>query len=361
MSLGIPPELVAVGLFIGGLAVVLVSVETFIETAAETALEFGVSAFFLTAVLAGADVENAVIGLAAVYEDLPGLAIGTVFGEALFILTVAVGLAGLLTPFETRVPRSYLLLVVGSPLLLVALALDGTLSQFDGAVLTAAFVPAFGAVYALERNQETRYLAAEEVEEALEEDGADDAERDGEDDADEHATDAIADGDGLREALAVAPLSERFEARYGGYYKLGLLVLATAGMTVGSQVAVTGAEELLVVLGVTGTAFGATVVGFVSSLEELFLTVEPVREGRPDIGVGNVVGSMLFFVTANAGVVALVRPIPLDGSVFAVHLPFFFLSLLLVAGVFWRGEVNRADGVALLVVYVAYWGANYLL
>ncbi|HET7325200.1 MAG TPA: sodium:calcium antiporter [Halococcus sp.] len=341
MPFGIPPELVAVGFFLCGLAVVLVSVETFIETSAETALEFGVSAFFLTAVLAGADIENAVIGLAAVYKGLPGLAIGTVFGEALFILTVAVGLAGLLTPFETEVPHSYLLLIVGSPILLVVLAVDGTLTQLDGVILTLAFVPAFGAIYALERNQETRYFASEEVEEALEDD------------------DAVTDGG--REPLADTSWGERFEARFGGYYKLGVLVLATIGMTVGSEVAVTGAKELLTVLGVAGAAFGATVVGFISSLEELFLTVEPVREGRPDIGIGNVVGSMLFFVTANAGVIALVHPIPTGDTVLTVHFPFFIAALLLVGAIFWRGRVGRADGVVLLGLYVAYWGAVYLL
>jgi cation:H+ antiporter len=345
MPFGISPAVVAGALFLGGLAVVLVSVETFIEASAETALEFGVSAFFLTAVLAGADVENVIIGLAAVTEGLPGLAIGTVFGEAVFVLAVAVGLAGLLTPFETEVPHSYLVLIVGSPVLLVLLALDGALSQFDGVMLTLAFIPAFGAVYALERNRETRYLAAEEVEKALE------------DDDDDFGLFT----DGVRESPADASLRQRFKAHYGRYYKLGVLVLATVGMTVGSRVAVAGAESLLVAFGIGGVAFGATVVGLISSLEELFLTVEPVREGRPDIGVGNVVGSMLFFVTANAGVIALVRPIPIGAAVLSVHFPFFIAALLLVGGIFWRGDVGRADGVVLLGLYVAYWGANYLL
>jgi cation:H+ antiporter len=346
MPFGISPAVVAGALFLGGLAVVLVSVETFIEASAETALEFGVSAFFLTTILAGADVENAIIGLAAVAEGLPGLAIGTVFGEAVFVLAVAVGLAGLLTPFETAVPRSYLLLIVGSPVLLIALALDGTLSQVDGVILTLAFVPAFGAVYALERNRETRYLTAEEVKETFENDEDDDL-------------GPIANGSD--ELPADASLRERYEARYGGYYTLAVLVLATVGMTVGSQVAVTGAESLLAAFGIGGVAFGATVVGLISSLEELFLTVEPVREGRPDIGVGNVVGSMLFFVTANAGVIAVVRPIPTGTAVLSVHFPFFIAALLLVGGIFWRGDVGRADGVVLLGLYVAYWGANYLL
>lgn len=333
MPFGVPPELISLALFLVGVVLVIASVETFIEAVAESALTLGMSGFFLTVVLAGTDLENAILGLAAVVDGLPGLALGTVFGEALFVLGAAVGLAGVLTPFETSVPRSYLLLTLAAPALLFALALDGTLSRFDGAVLTLAFLPLLGVVYALERNQRTRYLSAEEVEEALEED---------ESEENEDATD-----DSLRE-------------RYEGWYQLGVALVATVGMTVGSELAVTGARGLLSVLGVTGLAFGATVMSFIASLEELFLTVEPVRQGRPHLGVGNVVGSVLFFVTANVGVLALVHPIDTGGTVLTVHWPFFAVTLLLVAGVFVRGRVGRAEGIVLLGLYAAYWGANYL-
>lgn len=334
MPFGLPAEVIALALFLAGVVLVIASVETFIEAVAESALSIGLSGFFLTVVLAGTDLENAILGLAAVADGLPDLALGTVFGEALFVLGAAVGLAGVLTPFETTVPRSYLLLVLLAPTLLFALALDGTLSRFDGALLTAAFLPLLGVVYALERNRGTRYLSAEEVEEALEE-GSEGTEDDGSDGS-------------LRE-------------RYEGVYQLGIALVATVGMTVGSELAVTGARDLLSVLGVTGLVFGATVMSFVASLEELFLTVEPARQGRPHLGVGNVVGSVLFFVTANVGILALFGPIDTSGTVLTVHWPFFLVALLAVAAVFVRGRVGRPEGIALLGLYVAYWGANYLL
>lgn len=332
MSFGLAPELIALVVFLAGVALVIASVETFIEAVAESALSIGLSGFFLTVVLAGTDLENAILGLAAVADGLPDLALGTVFGEALFVLGAAVGLAGVLTPFETSVPRSYLLLTLLSPTLLFALALDGTLSRVDGAILTGSFLPLLVIVYALERNRGTRYLSAEEVEEALE----------------EESKQMDDENDSLRE-------------RYEGWYQVGIALVATLGMTVGSELAVTGARDLLSVLGVTGLVFGATVMRFVASLEELFLTVEPVRQGRPHLGVGNVVGSVLFFVTANAGVLALVGPIDTSGTVLTVHWPFFLVALLSVAVVFFRGRVGRPEGFALLGLYAAYWGANYLL
>lgn len=322
MTLGLPPALVAAVVFLAGVVLVVQSVEVFVESVAEAALALGVSGFFLTVLLAGTDLENALLGLAAVVGGLPDLALGTVFGEALFVLGVAVGVAGLFVPFEVRVPRVYQLLTLGSPALLIALAADGTLSRFDGAVLVVAFLPFLAVVYWLESRTETRFLAAEAVEEATE------------DEEDE------------------AP---------GGLLAVAVPVVAVVGMTVGSELAVAGARDLLSAFGIPGLAFGATVMSFIASIEELFLTVEPVRQGNAHLGVGNVVGSMAFFMTANAGVIALVRPIDMGGTVVDVHWPFLLGLLAVVLALFARGRVDRPAGALLLLGYVGYWGANFLL
>jgi cation:H+ antiporter len=352
MVLGLSGELVSVALFLVGVVVVIVSVETFIEAVAEGALALGVSGFFLTVVLAGTDLENVILGVAAAYDQLPDLALGTVFGEALFILGAAVGIAGVLVPFETDVPRNYLGLTLLAPFLFFGLALDGTLSRFDGAVLTATFVPYLAIIYTLERYTDTRYLSAEDVE-IMEE------EREAGAGGDEDEGDEWFDLD-LDLDLDVDELVEKHvPEKYEGPAFLGVALVAVVGMTVGSELAVEGAKELLALLGVTGLAFGATVMSFIASLEELFLTVEPVRQGRPHIGVGNVVGSMLFFVSANAGLIALVHPLSTAGTVVTVHWPFFFGTLLVVAAAFYRGKVGRPTGFLLLAAYAAYWVANY--
>ena len=320
----LPPLLVAGVLFVVGVALVIESVETFVESVAEAALGLGVSTFFLTVLLAGIDLENAILGLAAVTGDLPGVAIGTVFGEALFVLGAAVGLAGLVVPFEVRVPRVYQLLMLLSPLPMLALSIDGSLSTLDGAVLVALFLPFVGVIYWLETRTDVQFLAAEAVEEAIEEEDEEDEER--------------------RDVTAVA-----------------VPLLAVAGMTIGSELAVSGARDLLSSFGISGLAFGATVMSFVASLEELLLTVEPVRQDRPHLGVGNVVGSTAFFVTANAGVIALIQPIDVSGSVLTVHWPFLLGLLVAVVALFARGKVDRPAGALLLAGYGAYWAGNFLL
>jgi cation:H+ antiporter len=328
--------------FLVGIGVVIWSVEAFVERVAEAAVELGVSTFLLTVLLAGVDLENAVLGVAAAAGDLPDVALGTVFGEALFVLAAAVGLAGVAVPFRQETPRNYLALTAVSPVLLLALSVDGKLSRSDGLLLLAGFAPLLWAVYRWEGRQSTRFLEAEDAEEVVEErtesaEADDGAETDADNGADEEADD------------------DR------GLVELGVLLLAVAGMTAGSELAVVGARDLLDALDLVGLAFGATVMSFVASLEEVLLTVEPVREGRPAVGVGNVVGSTLFFVTANAGVIAVVHPLSLSGTVFAVHWPFFLGALALVLAALFRGRVGRAEGAVLLAVYAAYWVANYAI
>lgn len=336
------PMAVATALFLGGVALVIRSVETFVESVAEAAVGLGVSAFLLTVLLAGVDLENAVVGLAAVAGRLPGVALGTVFGEALFILGAALGVAGVVSPFETSIPRAYLLLFLGSPALFALLSADGTLSRLDGVALILAFLPLLAVVYRRETSVETQYLSAEEVEELFENDDAAESERGplGEDPGP-----SVAHGAPREDSSA-------------GWRNLGIAVAAVVGMIIGSELAVEGARGLLDAFGIPGLAFGATVLSFVASLEELFLTVTPVWQGRPHLAVGNVVGSLLFFVTANAGVIALVRPLQTGGPVVSIHWPFLVVGLALVGGILARGRVGRPEGVVLLAYYVSYWGAN---
>ncbi|QRV16386.1 sodium:calcium antiporter [Haloterrigena salifodinae] len=371
-----------VALFLGGVLLVIWCVEVFIAAVARSAVSLGVSGFFLAVVLAGVDLENAILGVTAAFVDLPDLALGTVFGESLFVLAVAVGVAGLAVPFRMDVPRLYLFLLVLVPLPAFALSLDGTLDWTDGAILTVLFVPLLAGIFWRERRSETTYLLSGEVEEVvdLEDDpdaasetdrvgGAAAAEsnggaapaigRDGDERDEGRARDRGSDsGLDLDLDLDFDEFVPDLEGK-SGRFSLAVAVLAIGGMTVGSGITVVSAEGIFVALGISGLAFGATVLSFIASIEELALTVEPVRQGRAHLAVGNVVGSTVFYVTANVGVIALLRPVDTTGAVLAVHWPFFAAGLLVVAVMLAHGRVTRFGGGVLLLLYVGYWIANY--
>lgn len=302
-------------LFGGGIALLVFSVEALVESLAKAAVLSGVSPFLLAVLFVGLDFENWAFGLAAALDGLPGIALGSAFGSALFLTGIALPAAGLLFPFETRVPREYALMTAAAPLVLLPFLWDGVVTRAEGIVLLLLLG---GALLRLGHRERRRRPTVRDPE------------------VEEVAREAARAGRGRR-------------------YHLGLSALLVVGVIAGSELAVRGAAGLVAGLGLDETAFGMTVVGMAMSLEEVLLVVEPVRKGRVSIAAGNVVGSLVFFCTGNVGLLALPGALPLAPSVLRLYWPLLAGSALLVAAFLWRGRVGRPQAVLLLAAYAAYW------
>jgi len=95
-------------------------------------------------------------------------------------------------------------------------------------------------------------------------------------------------------------------------------------------------------------------------LEDIFLTVEPNRRGAPEIGIGNVIGSVVFGVTAKLGIILLTGgSITVDDQVLAWHLPFLIGITGLSAYFVSTGRLRRWHGFLLLALYVVYWVVSF--
>lgn len=307
-------------LFLGGVALLVLSVERLVENLAKAAVATGFSAFLLTVLLVGMDFENWAFGIAAQLDALPGIALGSAIGSAVFLTGIAVPVAGALSPFRVRVPRDYLAITAAAPLVLLPFLLGGGVTPWEGAALMALMAAALGWFYVRERSGRAM-LRDPEAEEAARE-----VEREG---------------------------------RSGRFY-LALCVLLVVGLIVGSELAVRGARGVVGGLGLDETAFGMTVVGLVMALEEVLLVLEPVRRGRVSIAAGNVVGSLVFFSTGNVGLLALAGPLPVAPSVLRLYWPFLAGTTLVVVLALARGRVGRPAAALLAAAYAAFWVLAYL-
>src|SRR5215211_1708331 len=134
----------AIALLVAGIVLVIGGAGLFFEAVVAGASRLGVSAFALTAVISGFELENLAAGIAANAEGLPGAAAGTFLGGTTFLALGVAGLAALLSPLRAELPRTALLWLLSSPLPLLALAADGELTRLDGAVLVGWFALALG-------------------------------------------------------------------------------------------------------------------------------------------------------------------------------------------------------------------------
>src|SRR5262245_47517565 len=133
--------LIGAVLLVVGIALILWGAERFTDGAVKTATRFGVSAFYVGTVASGFEPENLATGVAASAGNLPQIALGSVIGSAIFMLTGGLGAALLLVPMSVRLPREGSVAMIASVVAFaVALWNDGTVSRPEGALLVLVAV-----------------------------------------------------------------------------------------------------------------------------------------------------------------------------------------------------------------------------
>ncbi|MBM7809082.1 cation:H+ antiporter [Geodermatophilus bullaregiensis] len=333
--------------FVAGATLLIVSAEKLIDHLVGAAKGLRLPLFLLAVVFTGVEFDDITLGVALNLEDLNGVALGLVFGTALSFTGVVLALAAILRPSRVDVPRDYVVVFAVAPLVMVGFTLTAPLTVTDGLLLLGLFVVFMAYVATREfRRSVPVFRDVEVCEAAVGRSGA--------------GAQQGPDGGGAR---AGAGLEQRVlddvrcaEARrLPGWADLGLAVLALAGLVIGAATTSAGTEGILDAYGLEGTVFGATIVTAVLTLEDLFLTVEAFRKGVPEVGVGNVIGSVVFSVTGKLGITLLAGGIVVGSDVLTWHLPALVVLTALAAYLLATGRLARWHGCTLLVLYLAYW------
>jgi hypothetical protein len=96
-------------------------------------------------------------------------------------------------------------------------------------------------------------------------------------------------------------------------------------------------------------------------VEEVIRQAIPAREGRPDVSADNLVGTAIYFVLFNLGLIAVAVPVQVSSLTRTLDWPFLVASTWLATLFFCRGGVSRLQGGLLLALYAGYVVAHLLL
>lgn len=248
--------------------------------------------------------EMAVSSLAAL-AGKPEIGLGDALGSNVVNVGLILGLAllfGALVVRSDELRRDFALALI-VPILTLALALDGTLSRADGALLLALFVLWSTLVV---RQAIARRRAA--------------------------TTENGPPVSALRAWL---------------FLLVGLAALILAG-----RLFVTGASGIAAALGVHPYLIGVTIVAVGTSLPELVTVLLSRLRGHDDVGLGTLLGSNLSNGLAIVGIAATIHPIRATLGEVATALAFGVLTVLLMLP--YAGALSRGRGLALLAAYVAF-------
>ncbi len=245
------------------------------------------------------------VGVNAATAGQPEIALGDALGSNVVNIGLVLAIAVLLGGIQARradlardIPTSLIALVAT-----VLLALDGQLGRLDGILLLLGF----SVWLAITVRQAARERSA-----------------------------------------SIVVLAEHSPGRVTRDTVLGLALLIIAGWLI-----VLAAKDIGDLLGWDVFAVGAVLVALATSTPELATVITARLRGHDEIGVGTVLGSNIFNGLLIVGVVAVIHPISIRGTEFAVAVVAGIITLLLVI----PGRSNRlppSRGLWLLGVYAGY-------
>ena len=285
-----------------GVGVVVLAADAFVDGLLAVALALGIAPFVLSVALSGFETENLAAGIAANARGLPGAAAGTFLGGVTFLALGVPGLGGLIAPIPVELPIRFAVWTAIAPLPLFAFAVSGHLSRLDGGLLVVWSVVALAGLAQSGRN----LLVAEDEEERVQ--------------------------------------------RPGLKLLVGLALLTGGGWMIGEGLRTTVRQ-----LGVPQTLLGNTALAATVEAEELARFAVPARRGRPEIGLGNIAGTVVHFAALNAGIIALIKPLTLGSQTTRFYLPVAVASpAILAAVIVIRKRLGRIEGAVLTGLYVVY-------
>ncbi|WP_458789686.1 calcium/sodium antiporter [Yoonia sp. MH D7] len=298
-----------------GLVILLLAGDSLVKGAVNLSLRLGVPALIvsLTIVAFGTSAPELLISVQAIWDNVPGLALGNVVGSNTANILLVLGIPALMATMHTSEcdTRSSYLQMLGATVLFIGLCFYGPLTWVSGVILLVALAAML--FYAARAANSHRKANAEEEE-----------------------------VEGADPSL--------------GWPKITLfLVLGLIGLPLGASLLIDGATNIARTFGISETVIGLTLVAIGTSLPELATTVMAALRRQADVALGNVIGSNMFNLLGIMGIASIVGDIPVDPQFLRFDLWIMAgASALLIPFVFMKVDINRMWGIVLSLLYVTY-------
>ncbi|MBL4837883.1 MAG: calcium/sodium antiporter [Kordiimonadaceae bacterium] len=300
-----------------GLVLLIFAGDILVRGAVSIAQRAGISKLVigLTVVAFGTSAPELVVGIDAILENVPTLALGNIVGSNIANILLVLGVPALIAPMACNAPRlgRNLAIMLGATCLFIGLAYTQVFGFWQGAVLFS-FLVAFLVYSGMRAKTATGGMEEMEKMEELNE---------------------APNGYGLAAVLIIG----------------GLL-----GLMIGADMLVTGSVYVARhQFHVSEAVIGLTLVAIGTSLPELATALMASARGHCDVAVGNVIGSNLFNLLGIMGVTAMIGTVPVPESFLRVDLWVMLASsMLLIPFCRYRANVGRFAGIVLLGLYTSY-------
>ncbi|RMF12056.1 MAG: sodium:calcium antiporter [Alphaproteobacteria bacterium] len=300
-----------------GLAVLVIAGDLLVRGAVSLAARLRVSPLVisLTVVALGTSAPELVVGVQAALADVPALALGNVIGSNIANVFLVLGLPALIFPIrcDAHDLKFNLIHMLAATAIFSGLAFLGVIDRWQGLLFLGLLIAFLVQSGARARKGDT------------------------------YAPDELADIEGVPDQPYSYPVAGV------------LVVLGLGGLALGADLLVDGATTIARTFGVSEEVIGLTLVAVGTSLPELVTAVMAAIHRHGDVAIGNVIGSNIFNIYGIIGATALIRPVPVSGTILTLDLwVMVAAALLIIPFVLRRGAISAPYGFLFLTAYGLY-------
>lgn len=315
----------AILILVIGFVLLIKGADFFVEGSSSVAKKFHVPAMLIgmTIVAMGTSLPECAVSVTASLANNNSLAVSNVIGSNIFNLMVVCGACALFSPLTIRqdtLKKEFPLSIICAALMLVLGYIGMTLGHIDGIIFLVLFVG-----YLLWMIQSAKKARAAVL-------------------SDPAQSGQIEQAELVEENIAILPTWKSLVFIIGGMIAIKF----------GGDFVVDGASSIASSMGLSQTLIGLTIVAMGTSLPELVTSLVAAKKGEVDMALGNVIGSDIFNILFVLGIATAISPISfLMENVIDIIL-LIIMSVIVLAFAWTRQQINRKEGILMLLMYAAY-------
>lgn len=315
----------AILILVIGFVLLIKGADFFVEGSSSVAKKFHVPAMLIgmTIVAMGTSLPECAVSVTASLANNNSLAVSNVIGSNIFNLMVVCGACALFSPLTIRqdtLKKEFPLSIICAALMLVLGYIGMTLGHIDGIIFLVLFVG-----YLLWMIQSAKKARAAVL-------------------SDPGQSGQIEQAEFVEENIAILPTWKSLIFIIGGMIAIKF----------GGDFVVDGASSIASSMGLSQTLIELTIVAMGTSLPELVTSLVAAKKGEVDMALGNVIGSDIFNILFVLGIATAISPISfLMENVIDIIL-LIIMSVIVLAFAWTKQQINRKEGILMLLMYAAY-------
>ena len=291
-------------LLLVGFVALIKGADIFVDASSSIAKKFNIPSIIIgmTIVAMGTSLPELSVSVTSSLVGLNDMSIANVTGSNIFNLLIALGVCSTIGKLKISNYKDVITLLF-SCIGLLLFTLNGTLGMIEGILLLVAFT-----VYILSMMKQAK-------------------------DNKEESED---------------------EKQRNIFITVVLGILGATAIVIGGNMVVNSASEIALKLGMSENLVGLTIVALGTSLPEFVTSVMATKKGELEIAIGNIIGSNIFNILLILGVASLISPMTVSVVAICDVMFMVFTVALFIFLTVKEKELNKKNGILLIMMYIVY-------